>query len=72
MQRFSVVVIGGYFLQDFQTLEKWECLKNAGVNELDWEGGHLIYPAGGRRSVPIGSLKGATDSFPAWAKPESF
>lgn len=45
MQRFSVVVIGGYYLQDFQTLERWECLKNAGVNELDWEGGHLIYPA---------------------------
>ena len=45
MQRFSVVVIGGYYLQDFQTLERWECLKNEGVNELDWEGGLLIYPA---------------------------
>ena len=27
---------------------------------------------GGQRSTPIGSPKGATDSFPAWVKPESF
>lgn len=44
---FSVAVICGYDLQDFQLLEGCECLENEGVNELDWEGDilNLVEPA---------------------------
>ena len=52
-----MIEIGATFLNIWNVLQELSTFRNDnGVSH------------GGQRSAPIGSPKGATDSFPAWAK----